>query len=162
MLDDDSWTPGYNPDFLAHVYAKRRAERRFPKGPPKKAKLEPKYGQPKHYLAHVTDWLRHKMFVEEQIIWAERGRAVSEIIQEVGEKHGVTKGEIIGDRRSRYIVAARHEAMARVYKARPDLSLPMIGRLFGGRDHTTVIHAARKMGVHESRKPWVQGGRETE
>ncbi len=47
--------------------------------------------------------------------------------------------------RSKHIVAARQEAMYRVRKERTDMSLPMIGRVFGGKDHTTILHAVRKI-----------------
>jgi hypothetical protein len=36
--------------------------------------------------------------------------------------------------------------MSRIYEERGDISLPEIGRFFGGRDHTTVLHAVRKLG----------------
>jgi chromosomal replication initiator protein len=41
-------------------------------------------------------------------------------------------------------VAARQEAMY-VFRELTDLSYPAIARLFGGRDHTTVIHAVEKI-----------------
>jgi chromosomal replication initiation ATPase DnaA len=37
--------------------------------------------------------------------------------------------------------------MAEIYVQCPGMSLPEIGRMFGGRDHTTVIHAIKKLGV---------------
>lgn len=58
---------------------------------------------------------------------------------------GVTIDEIRGGRRLRRLVKPRHQAMYQVYKQRPDATLTMIGRYFGGRDHTTIIHAVRKM-----------------
>lgn len=75
--------------------------------------------------------------------------SVREIIQVVANKHAVTVGEILGPSRNKRIVAARHEAMAEAGRLRPDLSLPQIGRQFGKRDHTTVLHALRKMGVRK-------------
>jgi chromosomal replication initiator protein len=66
-------------------------------------------------------------------------------IQElVCERFGVTLAELTGDRRSQNIVYPRQVAM---YLAREltDSSLPKIGREFGGRDHTTVIHATSKI-----------------
>ena len=52
--------------------------------------------------------------------------------------------ELCGDRRSQNIVYPRQVAM---YLSREltDCSLPKIGREFGGRDHTTVIHATSKI-----------------
>jgi chromosomal replication initiator protein len=66
-------------------------------------------------------------------------------IQEVVcERFSVTKDELTGDRRSQNIVYPRQVAM---YLSREltDSSLPKIGKQFGGRDHTTVIHATSKI-----------------
>jgi chromosomal replication initiator protein len=68
-----------------------------------------------------------------------------ERIQElICDRFGVTKAELIGDRRSQNIVYPRQVAM---YLSREltDSSLPKIGKQFGGRDHTTVIHATSKI-----------------
>jgi chromosomal replication initiator protein len=66
-------------------------------------------------------------------------------IQElVSERFQLTMDELCGDRRSQNIVYPRQVAM---YLSREltDSSLPKIGREFGGRDHTTVIHATSKI-----------------
>ncbi|MFL5929020.1 MAG: helix-turn-helix domain-containing protein, partial [Gaiellaceae bacterium] len=62
----------------------------------------------------------------------------------VCDRFGVTMAELTGDRRSQNIVYPRQVAM---YLAREltDSSLPKIGKEFGGRDHTTVIHATSKI-----------------
>ena len=68
-----------------------------------------------------------------------------ERIQElVCERFTVTHDELTGDRRSQNIVYPRQVAM---YLSREltDASLPKIGKEFGGRDHTTVIHATSKI-----------------
>jgi chromosomal replication initiator protein len=68
-----------------------------------------------------------------------------ERIQElVCERFSVTLDELTGDRRSQNIVYPRQVAM---YLSREltDSSLPKIGKEFGGRDHTTVIHATSKI-----------------
>lgn len=65
------------------------------------------------------------------------------IINEICRKHGFTKSELLSARRAVPLVAARHEAMYRLSKE-TSLSLPMIGRRLGGRDHTTVLHGIRK------------------
>jgi len=70
-----------------------------------------------------------------------------EIIKQVAGKHRVTVNDILSERRARNVVAARHEAMWRC-KMETTNSLPHIGRVFGGRDHSTVIHAVKK---HEQR-----------
>lgn len=72
---------------------------------------------------------------------------IREIIERVIFGTSVTYDDIIGKRRTKDIIPLRHRAIADAVAIRPDLSLPTIGRLFGGRDHTTILHAARKMGV---------------
>lgn len=70
--------------------------------------------------------------------------SISVIQQEVCKFYGITKNELIGNRRSQAIVYPRQIAM---YLSREltDLSLPRIGSEFGGRDHTTVMHATSKI-----------------
>ena len=57
---------------------------------------------------------------------------------------GIPVEEIIGKKRQRPLVAARQVAMY-VFRDLTDLSYPAIAREFGGRDHTTVIHAVEKI-----------------
>jgi chromosomal replication initiator protein len=68
-----------------------------------------------------------------------------ERIQElVSDRFSLTLEELCGDKRSQNIVYPRQVAM---YLSREltDSSLPKIGKQFGGRDHTTVIHATSKI-----------------
>ena len=57
---------------------------------------------------------------------------------------GVTVDDLCGTSRSRVLVTARQIAMY-LCRELTDLSLPKIGQAFGGRDHTTVMHADRKI-----------------
>ncbi len=77
-------------------------------------------------------------------------KSAMEIIARVAAKHGVTIDEITGGGRGVEIVAIRHEAMAQVYVGIPHLSAVKIGRIFGYRDHTTVLHVVHKMGAHRN------------
>src|SRR5699024_11043781 len=68
-----------------------------------------------------------------------------QMIQEfVGEKYNVKVEEILAKKRTKAIVLPRQIAM---YLSREltDSSLPNIGKEFGGRDHTTVLHAHDKI-----------------
>lgn len=69
------------------------------------------------------------------------------IIKAVAIKHKVSVAAIKGTGKPDRVVAARFEAIARIYEARPDLSLPQIGKVFR-RDHTTILNAVRKFGVY--------------
>ncbi len=78
-----------------------------------------------------------------------QGEAAPEVtiprIQEaVSQRFGVTLDELVSPRRSQAVAYPRQVAM---YLSREltDASLPMIGKQFGGRDHTTVIHAKDKI-----------------
>lgn len=70
--------------------------------------------------------------------------AVNTIQQEVCKFYGISKNDLVGNKRSQAIVYPRQVAM---YLAREltDMSLPRIGAEFGGRDHTTVMHATAKI-----------------
>ena len=70
--------------------------------------------------------------------------AIEKIQTEVGKFYNVSVNEMKGSRRVQNIVLARQVAM---YLAREmtDNSLPRIGREFGGKDHTTVMHAYEKI-----------------
>jgi Bacterial dnaA protein helix-turn-helix len=66
------------------------------------------------------------------------------IQEEIAEQFGITRADIIGPSRNSKHVAARQFAIWRVKQETP-LSLPAIGRHFGGRDHTTALHSIRKV-----------------
>jgi chromosomal replication initiator protein len=70
--------------------------------------------------------------------------SIERIQTAVSDRFGLSLEELCGDRRSQNIVYPRQVAM---YLSREltDASLPKIGREFGGRDHTTVIHATSKI-----------------
>jgi chromosomal replication initiator protein len=70
--------------------------------------------------------------------------SIERIQETVIERFGLSLDELCGEKRSQNIVYPRQVAM---YLSREltDSSLPKIGRQFGGRDHTTVIHATSKI-----------------
>ncbi len=66
------------------------------------------------------------------------------IMNEASGYFGISIDDLIGSSRSRTLVTARQIAMY-LCRELTDLSLPAIGQSFGGRDHTTVMHAERKI-----------------
>ena len=66
------------------------------------------------------------------------------ILSETASYFGVGVDDLRSQNRSRPIVQARQIAMYLV-RDLTDLSLPKVGELFGGRDHTTVLHACQKV-----------------
>jgi chromosomal replication initiator protein len=70
--------------------------------------------------------------------------SISNIQRIVGEYYKVKIGDFTSSRRSRSVARPRQIAMA-LAKDLTNHSLPEIGDAFGGRDHTTVLHACRKV-----------------
>ncbi|MET8111519.1 chromosomal replication initiator protein DnaA [Streptomyces prasinus] len=66
------------------------------------------------------------------------------IMGSTADYFGLTVEDLCGTSRGRALVTARQIAMY-LCRELTDLSLPKIGALFGGRDHTTVMHADRKI-----------------
>ncbi|MBQ0808151.1 MAG: chromosomal replication initiator protein DnaA, partial [Porticoccus sp.] len=69
---------------------------------------------------------------------------IDNIQRVVSEYYKVKMSEFLSKRRSRSIARPRQVAMA-LAKELTNHSLPEIGEAFGGRDHTTVLHACRKV-----------------
>jgi len=77
--------------------------------------------------------------------WLGSGISTSKLImQETAGYFGVSEIDMKSDRRTKNVVIPRHVAM---YMLRNStlLSLPQIGRVFGGRDHTTILHAVQSV-----------------
>lgn len=69
---------------------------------------------------------------------------VEEILKLVSSHYNVSRQDILSSRRTAIVVKPRQVAMY-LAKTLTLRSLPEIGRRFGGRDHTTVLHAVRKI-----------------
>ena len=67
------------------------------------------------------------------------------ITQAVSDFYGLSPADIKSSKRNREIALPRQSAMY-LTRDMTDLSLPRIGDAFGGRDHTTVMHACDKIG----------------
>jgi len=88
-----------------------------------------------------------------------RGKSIAMILQEVAQKYGVGVNDIKGHRRSKRLVQAKMEAY---WRARNEtvFSMPTIGKLMGGKDHTTILYGIRtyeryrrvKAGLEEARR----------
>ena len=84
-----------------------------------------------------------------------RGQEVSVqlIMEEVADHFSLTVDDLCSPSRSRQLVTARQLAMY-LTRELTELSLPRIGKAFGGRDHTTVMHATKKIAVlMQERRP---------
>jgi chromosomal replication initiator protein len=64
------------------------------------------------------------------------------MLEAVGKAYGVTKDELLSHQRHRLLVEARAHCYWLLRKQ--GLSYPHIGRIMGGRDHSTIIYGVRK------------------
>ena len=75
---------------------------------------------------------------------SDRKVTIDEIMRKVSEHYNIRMSDLLSPRRNRTIARPRQVAMY-LSKQLTSRSLPEIGRRFGGRDHTTVLHAVRKV-----------------
>ncbi|QLF69179.1 chromosomal replication initiator protein DnaA [Peteryoungia desertarenae] len=95
--------------------------------------------EPNLSVERVDELLAHLVGAGEQ------KRVRIEDIQRIVARHyNVSRQELVSNRRTRVIVKPRQIAMY-LSKTLTPRSFPEIGRRFGGRDHTTVLHAVRKI-----------------
>ena len=86
----------------------------------------------------------------------QRRISVDEIQTRVAEHYRIRKAEMTSARRSREVARPRQVAMYLAKQLTPR-SLPDIGRRFGGRDHTTVIHAVKQIEKLRAADPELDG-----
>lgn len=86
----------------------------------------------------VRDALRDLLALQEKLV------TIENIQKTVAEYYKIKVADILSKRRSRSVARPRQLAMA-LAKELTNKSLPEIGDAFGGRDHTTVLHACRKI-----------------
>ncbi len=89
-------------------------------------------------LAFAQSTLRDVLRPHEQQI------SLSNIQKTVSDFHRIPLSELLGKKRTRMVVRPRQMAMALAKELTPH-SLPEIGQAFGGRDHTTVLHACKQI-----------------
>ena len=85
---------------------------------------------------------------------------IEDIQRVVSQHYGVSRQDLVSARRTRTIVQPRQIAMY-LSKTLTPRSLPEIGRRFGNRDHTTVLHAVRKIDGMIEKEPQVAEDIET-
>jgi len=87
-------------------------------------------------LSFVQTALKDLLALQEKLV------SIDNIIKTVSEYYKIKVSELLSKRRSRSVARPRQVAMA-LCKELTNHSLPEIGDAFGGRDHTTVLHACR-------------------
>jgi len=89
-------------------------------------------------IEFVRDALRDLLALQEKLV------TVDNIQKTVADYYKIKVSDILSKRRSRIVARPRQMAMA-LAKELTNHSLPDLGNQFGGRDHTTVLHACRKI-----------------
>ncbi len=92
----------------------------------------------------ITTELAHQQLADLLTNTEPKPRTDAELLDEIAGILGFEVEALKGKSRQRPLVTARQIAMY-VFREFTDLSYPSIARLFGGRDHTTVIHAVEKI-----------------
>jgi len=85
-----------------------------------------------------------KEALQDLMVFQEKKITINNIQKVVAEYYNIRVSELHSKRRSRQVARPRQMAMA-LAKELTTMSLPDIGDAFGGRDHTTVLHACRKV-----------------
>lgn len=93
------------------------------------------------FIAHIAPPTPHNAPPR---VRTDRFGPVQLIAAEEAARAGITYAQIVGGQRSQRFVVPRHIAMWRASRETA-ASLPAIARVFGNRNHTTVIHALRKI-----------------
>ncbi len=75
---------------------------------------------------------------------SDRKVTIDEILRKVAEHYNIRLSDMVGPKRTRTIARPRQVAMYLAKQLTPR-SLPEIGRRFGGRDHTTILHGVKKI-----------------
>lgn len=99
---------------------------------------------------HGLDWTQISFIDEKPVQLRTRPfRSIAEIKEAVARRFKVKVSDLEGDSRKKAYAHPRQVAMALAYRRlrRFGYSLPVIGKQFGDRDHTTVLHAYRKIGT---------------
>lgn len=89
-------------------------------------------------LEFVQEALKDLLAIQEKLV------SMDNIIRTVAEYYKIKVSELLSKRRNRSLARPRQVAMA-LCKELTNHSLPEIGEAFGGRDHTTVLHACRQI-----------------
>lgn len=86
----------------------------------------------------------------------EKKVTIDDIQKKVAEYYGLKMGDMLSARRAVEVARPRQVAMYLAKKLTPR-SLPEIGRRFGGRDHTTVMHAVKRIDELRAKDPELDG-----
>lgn len=127
----------FNPKFEEYVWAKRRAEKENKIAAIKRDEL---LAARKKQAALIIQNQKQLADSDDEIV-----RNIMDVIDETAAEFGIDAFAILRKNREATAARARMIAVYRVKKKYPEYSYPKIGAVFGGRDHTTIMHAHKKM-----------------
>ena len=119
----------FNPRYSKAVLQKREFGRRYRE----RMALERQINEAREAIKKANQALRRLHSTDGE---------VGVIIDRICGALGVPRAAIMADRRNKRLVFARHAVIYWVCR-RTRFSLPQIGRMLGGRDHTTILHAKK-------------------
>ncbi len=129
------------PNEVAFFIAKRiRSNVRELEGALKRVAANAQFTGSSITLEFVQEALKDLLALQEKLV------SMDNIIKTVAEYFKIKVSELLSKRRNRSLARPRQMAMA-LCKELTNHSLPEIGEAFGGRDHTTVLHACRQMKI---------------
>lgn len=107
-------------------------------------------------VARIIERRREKQMAEFQrvVLDLKRGPEAKEILILVCDVTGASLPELLGPRRARCAAWPRFFAAWLMRQMRPDMSLPSIGLVLGGRDHTTIMHATKTFHKYRDEAPF--------
>ena len=144
----------YTSENVAEMLANAVAvKRRLMSGPKKKPANRPPPVQEKRVFRRVAlpEWMAKKTKFDFDVVlkarWLfEQQAPCAAHLKRRCEELGYDVSEITGLSRRRGVVEARHLIIWEIKRClKPEISYPELGRLFGGRDHTTILHAVQKI-----------------
>jgi len=138
------------PDEVAFFIAKRiRSNVRELEGALRRVMANAHFTGQEISLDFAREALRDLLAMQEKLV------TIENIQKTTAEYFKIRVGELLSSRRSRSVARPRQIAMA-LAKEMTTHSLPEIGDAFGGRDHTTVLHACRKVRELRETQPRVE------
>jgi chromosomal replication initiator protein len=147
LLKKASETGVHLPEEVAFFIAKRlRGNVRDLEGALKRVVAYAQFTQQSITLTLAKEALKDLLALQQKMITLEN------IQKTVADYYKVRVADLLGKRRSRNVARPRQMAMA-LAKELTTHSLPEIGDAFGGRDHTTVLHAVRKVQALREQDP---------
>ncbi len=139
LLSKAEQTEAQVPDDVAFFIAKRfRANIRELEGALRRVVANARFTHRPITLDLAKEALRDLLALQDKLV------TIENIQKTVADYYKMRVADLLSPRRSRALARPRQVAMA-LAKELTNNSLPEIGRAFGGRDHTTVLHACRKV-----------------